>query len=191
MIDATITRRWTVADLEGLPDDGNRYEIIDGELYVTSAPHVWHQLVVGNVSTALSVWSDQTGHGLTIPGPGVIFSPTDAVIPDVVWVRRDRFPGLLGDDGRLHGAPDLAVEVLSPGTANEERDRVTKRQHYGRWGVQKYWIIDRFARTIEIYRLAEGVLQPVVTLGATDDLSSPFLPGFSHRVGNLFANLPA
>lgn len=191
MIDATITRRWTVADLEGLPDDGNRYEIIDGELHVTSAPHVWHQLVVGNVSTALNVWSDQTGHGVTIPGPGIIFSPTDVVIPDVVWVRRDRFPGLLGEDGRLHGAPDLAVEVLSPGTANVERDRVTKRQHYGCWGVREYWIIDRFARTIEIYRLAEDGLQPVATLGASDELSSPLLPGFLLRAGDCFANLPS
>jgi len=191
MVDATIIHRWTVADLEGLPDDGNRYEIIDGELHLTTAPHVWHQLVVGNVSTALNIWSNQTGHGLVIPGPGVIFSPTDAVIPDVVWVRHDRFAVLLGEDGKLHGAPDLAVEVLSPGTANEERDRVTKRQHYGHWGVREYWIVDRFARTVEIYRLAEGGLQPVVTLGASDELRSPLLPGFSHRTGDLFANLPS
>ena len=187
----TITRRWTVADLEGLPDDGNRYEIIDGELHVTTAPHVWHQVVVGKVATALGVWSQQTGAGLTIPGPGVIVSPTDAVIPDVVWVSHERFPGLLGEDGKLHSAPDIVVEVLSPGTANEARDRVTKRRHYGDWGVREYWIVDRFARTVEVYRLAEGTLQLIVTLGEPDELTSPLLPGFTASVAALFAGLPA
>ncbi len=72
---ARITRRWTVARLEGLPDDGNRYEIINGELHVTTASHVWRQVVVEKVGTALEAWSSQTGRGLMIPGPGVIFSP--------------------------------------------------------------------------------------------------------------------
>ena len=188
---ATTMRRWTIADLEGLPDDGNRYEIIDGELHVTSAPHVWHQIVVGRVGTALEVWSNQTGAGFTIPGPGMVISRTDAVIPDVVWVSRDHFPNLLGADGKLHGAPDLVVEVLSPGTANEERDRVTKRDHYGDWGVQEYWTVDRFARAIEVYRLLESALQPVATLGEMDILSSPLLPGFQHPVASLFAGLPS
>jgi uncharacterized protein (DUF433 family) len=128
----TATRRWTIVDLEGFPDDdGNRYEIIDGELHVTTAPHVWRQIVVRNVEIALGVWSQQSNSGLTIPGPGVIFSPSDAVIPDVVWVSRERFAYILGEDGKLHAAPDLAVEVLAPGTANEERDRITKRRPSG------------------------------------------------------------
>ena len=186
----TTARRWTLADLEGLPDDGNRYELIDGELHVTTAPHVWHQILVRRIGTALGLWSDQTGSGETIPGPGVIISPTDAVIPDVVWVRRERFAGIAGEDGKLHGAPEFVVEVLSQGAANEARDRVTKRQHYGRWGVQEYWIVDRFARTVEVYRLAGGGLEPVGTLGEGEELTSPLLPGFSERVLTLFAGLP-
>lgn len=187
---ATTARRWTVADLPALPDDGSRYELIDGELHVTTAPHMWHQVVVGAIGTALRLWSDQTRAGLMIPGPGVIISPTDAVIPDVVWVSRERLAGIAGEDGKLHGAPDLVVEVLSRGAANEERDRVTKRAHYGAWGVREYWIVDRFARTVEVYRLAKAVLQPVGTLGEGDELTSPLLPGFSARVGELFADLP-
>lgn len=187
---ATITRRWTLADLEELPDDGNRYEIIDGELHVTTAPHMWHQVVVGAVSTALRLWSDQTGAGLMIPGPGVIISPVNAVIPDVVWISRARLAGLAGEDGKLHGPPELVVEVLSPGTANEERDRVTKRQHYGDWGVQEYWIVDRFARTVEVYRPVDGRLQLIATLGEGDELASPLLPGFSTEVVMLFEGLP-
>ncbi len=190
MSHTTTTRRWTTADLKDLPDDDQQYEIIDGELHVTRAPHVWHQIVVGRVGTALEMWSNQTGAGITIPGPGVIFSPTDALIPDLVWVSRDRFPGLLGEDGKLHGAPDLVIEVLSPGPTDEERDRVTKRQRYHDRGVREYWIVDRFARTIEIYRFDEGLPQPIATLGEQDELSSPLLPEFSYRIGTLFAGLP-
>ena len=187
---ATTARRWMLADLEGLPDDGSRYEIIDGELHVTTAPHVWHQVVVGRAYKALEDWSDQTSAGRTIPGPGVIISPADAVIPDVVWVRQERFAEILGEDGKLHGAPDLAIEVLSRGVANEARDRVTKRDHYGAWGVQEYWIVDRFARTVAVYRLADGTLELVGTLGEGDMLTSPLLPGFSAPVSTLFAGLP-
>ncbi len=125
-----------------------------------------------------------------ILGPGVIISPIDAVIPDVVWASRERFAEILGEDGKLHGAPELAVEVISRGTANAERDRVTKRVHYGAWGVQEYWIVDRFARTVAVYRLAEGVLELIGTLGEADALASPLLPGFSAQVATLFADLP-
>ena len=187
----TVARRWTIADLEALPDDGNRYELIDGDLHVTSAPHTYHQIIVRNVTGTLDIWSRQSGAGLTVPGPGVIFSPADAVIPDVVWVSHARFSEILGEDGKLHAAPELAVEVLSPGTANVERDRVTKRRHYADWGVQEYWIVDRFARTVEVFRLADGALQRAATLLETDTLSSPLLPGFSCPVAALFADLPA
>lgn len=186
----TVARRWTTADLEDLPDDSNRYELIDGELHVTTAPHFWHQIVQGNVQFALDTWSKQSGAGLTVPGPGVIFSPADAVIPDVVWVSRARLPEILGEDGKLHAAPDLAVEILSPGTTNVERDRVTKRQQYGNWGVQEYWLVDRFTRMIEVFRLAEGALHLTATLGESATLRSPMLPGFACVVAELFADLP-
>src|SRR5690349_5136444 len=126
---ATTARRWTLADLEELPDDGSRYEIFDGELYVTTAPHFAHQILGVKLSTALEMWSNQTGGGVTISAPGVIISPSDAAIPDVVWVSQQRFEQIAGDDGKLHAAPELVVEILSPGTSNEERDRVTKRAH--------------------------------------------------------------
>jgi Uma2 family endonuclease len=186
----TVARRWTIADLDDIPDDGNRYELIDGELHVTTAPHFWHQIVQGNLQFALDTWSKQSGAGLTVPGPGVIFSPADAVIPDLVWVSRGRLAEILGDDGKLYAAPELAVEILSPGPANEKHDRVTKRSLYSDWGVQEYWIVDRFTRTVEVLRLAGGALQMVATLAESDALESPMLPGFSCRVAELFAEIP-
>jgi Uma2 family endonuclease len=186
----TLTRRWSVADLDELPDDDNRYEIIDGELYVSSAPHLWHQYLVTKLSSLLDGWNSHDNHGLVVSGPGVIFSSEDAVIPAIVWVRREQLYAILQEDGKLHGPPNLAVEVLSPGADNEARDRVTKLHQYGRWGVQEYWMVDRFARAVEVYRLAGTELRQIAVLGVTDELSSPLLPGFSCPVGVLFNELP-
>ena len=82
----TNSLKWTTRDLDVMPDDGGwkRYEIIDGELFVTLAPHIRHQSVASKLNTRLENWSESTGLGNTLQVPGVIFSPTDAVIPDLV-----------------------------------------------------------------------------------------------------------
>ena len=81
--------RYTSTDLEGLPDvDGTRYEIIDGELFVSKAPQWEHQYVSGRIFMMLEAWNDQTGIGVASPAPGLIFSPDNDVIPDVVWISR-------------------------------------------------------------------------------------------------------
>ena len=83
--------RWTIADVDLLTaDEWKRYEIIDGELFVTRAPHSKHQITIGRICRALQNWSDEAGNGEAIPTPGVIFSEADSVIPDVVWISRDR-----------------------------------------------------------------------------------------------------
>src|SRR5438270_13298525 len=106
---------WTVHHLKGFPrDDGNRYEIIDGELHVTTQPSLQHQLVSRNCGNELTTWDRATGAGVVIPAPGVIFAEDQAVAPDLVWVSRQRLPMIAGRDGKLHDAPDLVVEVLSP-----------------------------------------------------------------------------
>lgn len=111
--------RWTSADLELLPDNGNRYEIIDGELFVTRAPGWGHQKVCGNICTELNLWSRQTGLGEVASGAGIVFTDADNVIPDLVWASNERLAALLDDAGHLTAAPELVVEVLSPGEANE------------------------------------------------------------------------
>lgn len=91
--------RWTSADLELLPESSNRYEIIDGELLVTRAPHWSHQNAIVNTAAELRDWSIATGLGKTVPAPGVIFSDTDNVIPDVVWISKERLAIALDKDG--------------------------------------------------------------------------------------------
>ena len=120
--------RWTVYDLEVLPEEGTRYEIIDGELFVTRSPHRRHQQVCGKIFRQLDAWSESSGRGETIVAPGIIFSEADSIIPDVVWVSRERLAQIEDEAGHLLGAPELVVEVLSPGQQNERRDREAKRK---------------------------------------------------------------
>src|SRR2546427_6701680 len=116
----TTTPRFTSADLEALPlEDGKRYEIIDGELYVSRKPHANHQRVCHRIGIKLQQWLDISGEGEVIPAPGVIFAPDDDVVPDMVWMSSRRSATIVAADGKLHGAPELIVEVVSPGAANE------------------------------------------------------------------------
>jgi len=177
---------WTSADLELMPDNGNRYEIINGEHFVTRAPHWKHQTTCCNYYAKLKLWSDQTKLGYTAVGAGVIFGDKDDVIPDVVWVSKEKYEILIDRAGHLLGAPDLAIEVLSAGTENEKRDREIKLKLYSSRGVLEYWIADWRAKQIQVYRRENGVLKLVVTLFATDTLTSPLLPDFSCLISQIF-----
>lgn len=177
--------RWTTADLELFPDNGNRYEIIDGELLVTRAPRWTHQKVISRVCTALNDYSDQTGLGEAVPGVGVIFTDNDNVIPDVVWVSTERL-SLLDEAEHLTAAPDLVVEVSSPGAENERRDRQLKLRLYSIQGVREYWIVDLQLQQIQVYRRENAALVLVATLFPGDQITSPLLLGFSCDVDRVF-----
>src|SRR3989442_5252167 len=158
------TLRWTSADLAVQPDDSKRYEIIDGELYMSRQPHWHHQRTCMKFCTALEAWSVQTGAGEANLAPGVIFADDDDVAPDVVWISHDRRATALGPDGHLHAAPELVVEVLSPGSLNERRDREAKLKLYSRRGVLEYWIVDWRTQQVEVYRREALALRLVATL---------------------------
>src|SRR5437867_2349484 len=184
------TLRWSSKDLEALPDDGKRYEIIDGELYVSKQPHYYHQRLCTKLSALLDTWSDQTKLGEVTAAPGLIFADDDDVAPDLVWSSFSRLETVLGADGKLHAAPELVIEVLSPGPRNESRDREAKLKLYSRRGVSEYWIVDWIARLIEVYRREQVQLTLASTLFESDDLASPLLPGFSASVAELFKRIP-
>lgn len=182
----STTSRWTSADLDALPDDGKRYEIIDGELHMSKQPHWHHQYVCMKISSKLDAWNDEAGLGEVNFAPGVIFADDDDVAPDVVWISNARLVTALEEDGKLHVAPELAVEVLSSGSANERRDRKLKLELYSRHGVSEYWIVNWRTRQIELYRREQAQLKHVATLFEADKLESPLLPGFSCSVASLF-----
>jgi Uma2 family endonuclease len=179
--------RWSSADLELFPDsEWKRYEIIDGELFVTRAPHLSHQDSSGKIYARLLAWSEDTGLGKPFFAPGVVFSDADDVIPDVVWVAQERLATIVDEAGHFTAAPDLVVEVLSSGSQNERRDREVKLRLYSLKGVLEYWIVNWRLQTIEIYRREAGVLRLTGTLLATDTLTSPLLPGFVCPVERCF-----
>jgi Uma2 family endonuclease len=104
----------------------------------------------------------------------------------VVWVSQARRATALGPEGHLHAAPELVVEVLSPGGANERRDREVKLKLYSRRGVLEYWIVDWRTQQIEVYQREQLALRLIATLYPTNTLTSPLLPGFVCQVATLF-----
>jgi len=186
----TSSLRWTSSDLQTLPDDGKRYEIIAGELFVSKQPHFYHQHVCGKIYYLLENWTTSRRLGQAIIAPGLIFAEDDDVVPDVAWLSNKRLAAALGTDGKLHLAPDLIVEVLSPGAANQRRDREAKLKLYSRRCVLEYWIVDWSAGKVEIYRRKDGELYLFATLVKSEKLESPLLPGFSAQIDDIFADVP-
>jgi Uma2 family endonuclease len=186
MTQASDRVRWTTEDLKLLPESSSRYEIIDGQLLMTRAPHWKHQKVIVKASRILDTWSETSRLGETVSTPGVLFDDADNVIPDVIWISHERLASGVDEEGHFTIAPELIIEVLSPGTQNERRDRETKVKLYAERGVQEYWILDWRTRQLEVYCRQGALLRLVQTLFAQDTLTSSILPGFSCAVAEFF-----
>jgi Uma2 family endonuclease len=144
---------WTYEDYKKLPDDGRRYEIIEGVLYVTAAPDFNHQYTVGEIFAALRTYVRQRQLGIVISAPFEVHLPDigQPVQPDVLFVPAERTPRP-GAEG-FTGAPDLIIEVLSQSTART--DRLVKFGAYERAGVREYWLVDPRTHSVEVYSLSE------------------------------------
>lgn len=175
----------TVADLEALPDDGNIYELIEGELFVSRAPGLPHQLVLNNLLFEVTTFLRNNPIGRVVPSPGVIFSNYDSVIPDVLVVANERWDEIVAND-RFIAAPNLIVEILSPGASSRERDLDIKRRLYGKYGVEEYWVVDTTERSVVVFRLKNAQLEVVGTIRNDETLSSDVLPGFELKLSSLF-----
>lgn len=185
MAEASV-ERWTATRLATItPKEGVRYEIVDGELFV-HAPGNKHQIVGNLCAYWLTDWNARTGLGVVIPGPGLLLGEYDDVIPDVIWVSHARRKRFEQADDKLHGAPELVVEVLSPGRANERRDREVKLRLYARIDVLEYWIVDPVATRVDVFRRRGDQLVLAASLGEGESLTSPLLPGFALPVAKLF-----
>jgi Uma2 family endonuclease len=140
---------WTVEMVRALPHDGNRYEVIDGELFVTPPPSVWHQSAVGELLVLVLpyVRAHRLGHAFVAPAD-VVYGPRKMVQPDLFVAPHAE--GSLPNSWEEFGRPRLAVEIISRSTALT--DRREKRELYQRKGVPEYWVIDVDARTVERWR---------------------------------------
>jgi len=165
-----------------LPSNGKRYEIIDGELFVTPSPLWRHQDVLTNILLPLGDFVKKHDLGKVIPAPmDVVFSSNDVVQPDILYISKAR--ASVVTEKNVQGAPDLVVEVLSDSTA--KTDRTTKLKLYARYGVGEYWVIDPALISAEIYRLVPGGYELAAQLDATQTLTSPLFPGFTLPLSKL------
>lgn len=141
--------RWTVEDLDKLPDDGNRYEIIDGALYVTPAPSLTHQRAIRLILSSLSAYVEAHGIGEVFYAPADLEVARDTMVePDGMVLPSVRGP--LPRRWSISNGVLLAVEILSPTTART--DRQAKRRLYQRERIAEYWIVDLDARLVERWR---------------------------------------
>ena len=153
----TTTRyTWTYADYARLPDDGNRYEVIDGEVLVTPAPTPRHQHVLATLLIALRPYVEREGLGVVLPDVDLLFVTGQFLRPDLVFVP-DAARGGITDRG-VEEPPGLVVEILSP--TSSSIDRVKKPRRYGDFGVPEYWVVDPEERVVWTWRFAEGQAEP-------------------------------
>jgi Uma2 family endonuclease len=152
------TERITWQDTLLMPEDGKRYEAIDGELYVTPAPSRRHQRISFNLARALYSILEGPGHGWIYLAPtGVELPETDeGVQPDILFVSKAQSQSLVKEG--IRGVPVLVVEILSPSTA--ERDRTIKKKLYQRHGVARYWVVDPDAESVEAWDFASSPENP-------------------------------
>jgi Uma2 family endonuclease len=172
----------TYDDLQAMPDDGNRYELIHGEIVMSPAPKPKHQAVIGNLYVRLREHLTAQRMGMALFSPvDVRLSPHSVVEPAIVVMLRKNV-GRIGEE-LVDGPPDVVVEVLSP--SNRAQDLVRKAALYAEHGVPEYWIVDLEAEAVAVHVLVDGMYQPY----APDEMLavSSILTGFAVAPAELFA----
>jgi len=176
--------RLTYEDYCHIPPGHQRYELIGGAIRVVPSPSVSHQEVLRRLLMVLAGWVDDHRLGKVYCAPlDVVLSEHDVVQPDLVYVSKDR--SSIIKEANIWGAPDLVVEILSPGTARW--DQGVKRQLYAHFGVRELWLVDPETRNIEVATLKDGALLTLQLYCVGTTLASPLLPGFALDVEGLFA----
>lgn len=179
----TSRRKVTYAELSTWPDDGRRYELYDGEVSVVPAPLPRHQLAMLELEDRLRTYVSSHG-GLVLVSPiDIVFNSTNVLQPDIVVFSAAR-RHVVELDAPIQEPPDVAVEVISPSTATNDRGR--KLRMFERFGVPEYWILDPGRERIEVRTLQEGCYLEPASAGRGGRFSSPVLAGFSCDVDSLF-----
>jgi Uma2 family endonuclease len=173
----------TYQDYCALPDDGKRYEIIDGDLFVTPSPVTKHQRAARNLLFLIEGYLRNKPLGELLAAPfDVILDDHTIVAPDLVYVRSENRQVLT--DKNIQGAPDLVIEILSPSTAR--MDRVLKLRKFAERGVAHYWIVDPAAETLEAMELAEGTYRMVFASDVKGVFEPSLFPGLRIPIREIF-----
>jgi Uma2 family endonuclease len=176
--------RFKARDIWDTPDDGKRYEVIDGQLYVTPPPIPEHQRPSMRLSFHLEGYVHERDLGQVYAAPiGVELDDENGIQPDLVYVSRERLH-IVGKKG-IEGAPDLVVEILSPSTRG--RDRGVKLRRYAAAGVPHYWIVDPRSRALEAYRLVERGYELIEKYGPGEVFRPELFPGLEIPIDDLWS----
>lgn len=184
MVATTFRQPKTYEDYLATPDDGQKYELVDGEIVVCAAPMINHQRLVGRLYRMLAEAADRNGDEAFVSPIAVTLDSINTFEPDVVYRRQES--ASIVEPRRILGVPSLVVEVLSPGTAS--RDQICKRAIYESAGVSEYWIVDPVSRTLTALSLRNGnfhVIKPV-----NSQIASVAVKDFRVDPEALFATLP-
>ena len=178
-----VAKKLTYADYYAMTPEGAGYQLLDGELIEMPSPTDYHQDVTADIAFPLRVFAKDSGAGVVYFAPlDVVLTDNDTVQPDILFVSTERRHIITG--GKVQGAPDLAIEILSPSTA--QYDLGYKMELYARHGVKEYWIGDCDAETIRVLLLTDGAFVTAGVYGRGDTLTSPTLPGFSLDIDDVF-----
>lgn len=177
-----LSSDWTYAEYARLPDDGQHYEVIDGEVCVTPAPGPRHQKIAANLYVVLSAYVKQHGLGEVLWDVDLLFVDGQYLRPDLVFVSADRLSGIT--DRGVEVAPRLVVEVLSP--HSRHIDRFRKPPRYRDFGVPEYWVVDADTRSIDVYALARGAVTPDAKLATVEFQPDAALPALIIHVADVF-----
>lgn len=152
----TTRREWTYADWARLPDDGKRYEVLDGELLVTPGAGPRHQYVAATLLIALRGYVEREGLGVVLDDVDLLFSPGQFLRPDLLFVSNGARSGIT--DRGVEAAPGLVVEVQSP--TSGRIDRLKKPSRYSDFDVPEYWVVDPEERVVWVWRFDLGAVAP-------------------------------
>ncbi len=182
-----VQGEWTYEDYARLPDDGRRYEIIEGVLYVAAAPNLNHQYTVTRLVVHLDRFVADHQLGLVLVAPFEVRLPDIALVvqPDVLFIASEHIPR--PGASRFTGAPELVVEVLSRSTART--DKMVKFYAYERAGVREYWLVDPYTHVVEVYSLSDAdIFELIGQYTSGETVASGVLNGLALTVDDLFVD---
>jgi Uma2 family endonuclease len=175
---------WTYEDWLELPNDGWKYEIIDGVLHMSPPPLIVHQRLSVRLSTLMHTYAEKNRLGVVLTAPCGVRLPGQSIPfePDILFVRHERL-AIVGER-YVEGTPDLIVEILSP--SNAAYDLETKFQVYQDAGVPEYWLVNPWEKTVTLYRLVDGVYTLTGQHGVKESVASQELTDFTLPIQTLF-----
>lgn len=182
MVTQNPKHKLTYEDYAETPE-GEKWELIDGELVMAPSPKRAHQRSQMKLGTRLSFHAEEQDLGEVYSDFDVTLSRTETVRPDLIFISKERLHVITEDN--VQGAPDLVVEIRSPSTARQ--DWTVKRELYARYGVEEYWLVDPEAATVAVLLLDGGELRVAGVYGERDTLTSAVMGGLSIELTDVFS----